>query len=86
MSWLTATRVPPVPPSDPLPLAPLLAWCAARGINQSDLARRGWEVNSRVRHRGLSPQLADKVAVRILHAHPAEIWGAAWFDPEGSAA
>lgn len=61
-------------------LAALLEYCAERGITQAQLAERGWGVNRTARRRGLSYLVADKVAVTVLHVHPAEIWGPEWFE------
>lgn len=65
------------------PVAALIAWCAERGISQNELARRGWELNSYSRRNGLSWEVADRVAVTILDAHPGEIW-LDWFDNDNN--
>ncbi len=68
-----------------LPVGSLLDWLAEHHISIAEMGRAGWELNSYGRRHGLSVPVADRVAVQVLHVHPAEIWPE-WFDDEGDAA
>lgn len=61
-----------------LPVEPLLAWLALLGNPKSHTPL--WRAVERGRKHGyVSVASADRIAVQVLRAHPAEIWGEAWW-------
>lgn len=61
-----------------LPVEPLLLSLHASGITRTNHPL--WTAIDRGRHNGyVSAASADRIAVRMLGRHPAEIWGEAWW-------
>lgn len=68
-----------------LPGGPLVQACQARRLSVVQLAARAGVDRSGLQRSlrlGLTPGLADRVAVRGLGVHPIEVWGDLWLLPE----
>ena len=69
------------PPLETLPAAPLLT---AIGDTDLNTLCRGDENFRRAIHRAkadgrITVTQADRICVEVLHVHPADIWGDAWY-------
>lgn len=74
---------PARPPMPRLPVAPLLAAIAARGLRDNGHHESDWQIVTRaIRDGDLTVTCADKASIRLLGLHPCFIWGDAWWIPE----
>ena len=78
----TASRAPTVNlPGTILPVEPFLAAFAFAELTWNQAGRHHYRTFCRCRdaHGGLTPMVADRMAVQVLGVHPCVVWGEAWW-------